>query len=149
MPQNDSHSHLANSKRYFVPASSVTPAARAAGEPNVQHDEPDQPDEPQTHTSCCHRQTSGEGIVFFINKLLYIFLIFVQESPEPVLEPSLASASDDNIAASDSEENELVIDQPMDFSNTASTPLQKVHTFYTYLQIFFLQVKIFCCIKYF
>ena len=45
-----------------------------------------------------------------------------------MLEPSLASASDDNIAASDSEENELVIDQPMDFSNTASTPLQKVQT---------------------
>ena len=58
-------------------------------------------------------------------------MFFIQESPEPVLEPSLASASDDNIAASDSEENELVIDQPMDFSNTASTPLQKVQNIET------------------
>ena len=66
---------------------------------------------------------------------------FVQASPEPVLEPSLASASDDNIAASDSEENELVIDQPMDFSNTASTPLQKVQTHLILANIFPSSVK--------
>ena len=53
-----------------------------------------------------------------------------------MLEPSLASASDDNIAASDSEENELVIDQPMDFSNTASTPLQKVQNIQSALTTF-------------
>ena len=64
MPQN--HFHLYHSlpilKNILPLAPSVTPAARSAGEPNVQHDEPDQPDEPQTHTSCCHRQTPGEEL---------------------------------------------------------------------------------------
>ena len=45
-------------------------------------------------------------------------------TPENVIEPSLNSHSDDNIAASD-DENELVIDQPVDFSNTtAKTPVE-------------------------
>ena len=39
-----------------------------------------------------------------------------------VIEPTLSSSSDDNIAASDDEEGELVIDQPVDFSTSSPAP---------------------------
>ena len=39
-----------------------------------------------------------------------------------VIEPTLSSASDDNIAASDDEDGELVIDQPVDFSTSSPAP---------------------------
>jgi len=55
--------------------------------------------------------------------------VLTNERPSPaprpedhVIEPTLASSSDDNIAASDDEEAELVIDQPVDFSTSSPAP---------------------------
>ena len=148
MPQNDSHSFLILQfnlpilKPIFSPAAPSAPAARSAGESHVQHDEPDQPDEPQTHTSRRHRQTSGEELSFLSTSFFTSFSSLSRRARSqcwsPAWPPPLTTTSRPRTARRTSSSST----SPWTSATPPPHPCRRCKHI-LYLQIFFLQVKIF------